>query len=97
MKIRTYCKEIDLDDFMQLQFDPQQSMITFIGVQYTEKLYFPSNKTAFEFYFEIIEGLYTEKKKIDLDHIQVSYGHMDLYSLKEIANKRIKEYQPDED
>ena len=97
MKIHTYCKEIDLDDFMQLQFDPEQSMITFIGVQCTEKLYFPLNKTAFEFYFEIIEAMYSDRKEIDLDHIQVSYGHINLYSFKETANKRIKEYEPDEE
>ena len=97
MKIKTYCKEIDLDDFMQLQFEPEQSMITFIGVQCTERLYFPSNKTAFEFYFELIEGLYAERKVIDLDHIQVSYGHVDINSLKDTITDRLKSNDPYEE
>ena len=96
MKIKTYCKEIDLDDFMQMQFDSEQSLITFIGVQYTEKLHFPSRETAFEFYFEVIEGLYCEKKVIDLD-IQVSYGHLNISALKETISERINNYIPDEE
>ena len=96
MKIKTYCKEIDLDDFMQMQFDSEQSLITFIGVQYTEKLHFPSRETAFEFYFEVIEGLYCEKTVIDLDHIQVSYGHLNISALKETISERINNYIHDE-
>ena len=97
MKIKTYCKDIELDDFMQMQFDSEQSLITFIGVQYTEKLHFPSRETAFEFYFEVIEGLYCEKKVIDLDHIQVSYGHLNISALKETISERINNYIPDEE
>lgn len=96
MKIKTYCKEIDMNDFMQMQFDPEQCMITFIGVPCTEKLFFPSRKTAFEFYFEVIEGLYCEKKVIDLDHIQISYGHLNISALKETISERINNYIPDE-
>ena len=97
MKIKTYCKEIDMNDFMQMQFDPEQCMITFIGVPCTEKLFFPSRKTAFEFYFEVIEALYCGKKTVDLDHIQVSYGHVDISALKEIITERINNHEPDEE
>ena len=72
-------------------------MITFIGVQCTEKLYFPSRKDGFEFYFEIIEGLYSEKRVVDLEHIQVSYGHVNINSMKEIIRDRLKNYEPVEE
>ena len=97
MKINTYCKEIDLDYFMQIQFDPEQSMITFIGVQQTEKLYFRSTKAAFEFYFEVIEAMYAGGKEVDMDYVHVAYGHISIVELKEIIRKRIKERKQDEE
>ncbi len=97
MIIKTYCKVISLDNYIQLRFDPESCMISFVGVGYTEKLCFPSKDKAFEFYFEIIEALYADKEEVDLEHIQVSYGEVNLCILKGIVKKKIKEYEPDED
>ena len=52
---------------------------------------------AFEFYFELIEALYADRKELDVDYIQVSYGLIHIPTLKETARKRIKEYEPDEE
>ena len=97
MIIKTYCKEIDLDDYIHLKFDSEMSMITLVGAEKTEKICFPTKEKAFEFYFEIVEAMYTDKKEIDLEYIQVSYGLVNLFALKDIVAKRIKEYAPDEE
>ena len=97
MKIKTYCKEIELNDFMYMHFDAEKSMITFTGAESTENICFPTRDKAFEFYFELIEALYTDRKELDVDNIQVSYGLIHIPTLKETARKRIKEYEPDEE
>lgn len=97
MIIKTYCKVIPLDNYIELKFDPELNMITFVGVGYAEKLCFPTKDEAFEFYFEIIEAMYADKEEVDLEHIQVSYGRVNLCTLKEIIKKKIKEDEPDED
>ena len=97
MKIKTYCKEIELNDFMYMHFDAEKSMITFTGAESTENICFPTKDKAFEFYFELIEALYADRKELDVDHIQVSHGLIHIPTLKETARKRIKEYEPDEE
>ena len=97
MKIKTYCKEIELNDFMYMKFEIEKNMITFIGAESEENICFPTRDKAFEFYFELIEALYTDRKELDVDHIQVSYGLIHIPTLKESARKRIKEYEPDEE
>ena len=51
MKIKTYCKEIELNDFMYMKFEIEKNMITFIGAESTENICFPTRDKAFEFYF----------------------------------------------
>ena len=97
MKIKTYCKEIELNDFMYMKFEIEKNMITFIGAESTENICFPTRDKAFEFYFELIEALYTDRKELDVDHIQVSHGLIHIPTLKETARKRIKEYEPNEE
>ena len=97
MMIKTYCKEIELNDFMYMHFDAEKSMITFTGAESTENICFPTKDKAFEFYFELIEALYTDRKELVVDYIQVSYGLIHIPTLKETARKRIKEYEPDEE
>ena len=51
MIIKTYCKVIPLDNYIELKFDPELCIITFVGVGYAETLCFPTKDKAFEFYF----------------------------------------------
>ena len=97
MIIKTYCKVIPLDNYIELKFDPELNMITFVGVGYCEKLCFPTKDKAFEFYFEVIEAMYAEMEELDLEHIQASYSSVNLCILKGIIKNKIKEYEPDED
>ena len=97
MKIKTYCKDIDLDEFMHILFNPKLNEITFNGVYSTERLYFPSTEKALEFYFEIIEAMYADVEQLDLEHIQASYDILHLGSLKNTVAERLKEYEPDEE
>ena len=97
MIIKTYCKVIPLDNYIELKFDPELCIITFVGVGYAETLCFQTKDKAFEFYFEVIEAMYAEMEEVDLEHIQVPYGRVNLCTLKEIIKKNIKEYEADED
>ena len=97
MIIKTYCKIIPLDNYIEIKFDPELNMITFVGVGYCEKLCFPTKDKAFEFYFEVIEAMYADKEEVDLEHIQASYRSVNLCILKGIIKNKIKEYEPDED
>lgn len=97
MKIKTYCKDIDLDNYMHMLFNPRLNEITFNGVNCTERLYFPSTEKALEFYFEIIEAMYADAKELDLEHIPTSYEILNLGSFKNAVAERLKEYEPDEE
>lgn len=97
MIIKTYCKVISLDNYIELKFDPELNMITFVGVGYADKLCFPTKDKAFEFYFEVIGAMYADMEEVDLEHIQVSYSSVNLCTLKESIKQKIKEYEPDED
>ena len=97
MFIKTYCKLLSLNNYIELKFDPELNMISFVSVGFAEKLFFPTKDKAFEFYFEVIEAMYADKEVVDLEHIQVSYGYVHLRNLKEAIKQKIKEYEPDED
>ena len=97
MIIKTYCKVIPLDNYIELKFDPELCIITFVGVGHAETLCFPTKDKAFEFYFDVIEAMYADKEEVDLEHIQASYSSVNLCILKGIIKNKIKEYEPDED
>lgn len=90
MKIKTYCKTIELNFYDEIFFDYEQSKISFTLEAYKEDIYFESANWAKEFYQEILEALYSNAEEIDLSHFIVVYGSLNIRDTISEINDRIK-------
>jgi hypothetical protein len=96
MIIRTYCKDICLEDYEFIDFEFENSMIAFIEGDVSEELYFGNRNMAMQFYFELIEAIHENREEIDLSHYMTAYSSLFIISAQELISERIKNFKSDE-
>ena len=65
MIIRTYCKDICLEDYEFIDFEFEKSMVAFSEGDVCEELYFENQNMAMQFYFVLIEAIHENREEID--------------------------------
>jgi len=96
MIIRTYCKDICLEDYEFIDFEFEKSMVAFSEGDVSEELYFENQNMAMQFYFELIEAIHENREDIDLSHYMTAYSSLFIISAQELISKRIKNFKSDE-
>ena len=97
MLIKTYCKNIDLNQYGRIIFDANKIMIGFVCGIEQDEIYFLSRKTAMEFFMEIVEAMYNSRNELDLSHYIVTYNSLDIAQAEKEIYNRIINYSPNED
>ena len=96
MIIRTYCKDICLEDYEFIDFEFGKSMVAFSEGDVSEELYFENQNMAMQFYFELIEAIHENREDIDLSHYMTAYSSLFIISAQELISERIKNFKSDE-
>ena len=96
MIIRTYCKDICLEDYEFIDFEFEKSMVAFSEGDVGEELYFENQNMAMQFYFELIEAIHENREDIDLSHYMTAYSSLFIISAQELISERIKNFKSDE-
>ena len=96
MIIRTYCKDICLEDYEFIDFEFEKSMVAFSEGDVSEELYFENQNMAMQFYFELIEAVHENREDIDLSHYMTAYSSLFIISAQELISERIKNFKSDE-
>lgn len=96
MIIRTYCKDICLEDYEFIDFEFEKSMVAFSEGDVSEELYFENQNMAMQFYFELIEAIHENREDIDLSHYMTAYSSLFIISAQELITERIKNFKSDE-
>jgi hypothetical protein len=96
MIIRTYCKDICLEDYEFIDFEFEKSMVAFSEGDVSEELYFENQNMAMQFYFELIEAIHENREDIDLSHYLTAYSSLFIISAQELISERIKNFKSDE-
>ena len=93
MIIRTYCKDICLEDYEFIDFEFEKSMVAFSEGDVGEELYFENQNMAMQFYFELIEAIHENREDIDLSHYMTAYSSLFIISAQELISERIKNFK----
>ena len=93
MIIRTYCKDICLEDYEFIDFEFEKSMVAFSEGDVSEELYFENQNMAMQFYFELIEAIHENREDIDLSHYMTAYSSLFIISAQELISERIKNFK----
>ena len=96
MIIKTYCKDICLEDYEFIDFEFEKSMVAFSEGDVSEELYFENQNMAMQFYFELIEAIHENRDEIDLSHYMSAYASLFIISAQELISERIKNFKSDE-
>ena len=93
MIIKTYCKDICLEDYEFIDFEFEKSMVAFSEGDVSEELYFENQNMAMQFYFELIEAIHENREDIDLSHYMTAYSSLFIISAQELISERIKNFK----
>ena len=92
MRVITFFKTIDLDDYNAICYDPEKLIVSFEAASESEVVYFSSRNLAEDFLLEIYESLESGFEEVNVRDHPFFYKKVNLIGLKEYIKKLDKMY-----